>query len=102
MKKRLKNSAKICLMAVLAMGMVVQAFQGLNFTAKATEEKEYTELTFRDWGIVKGAYTANASNKLTASGLDSLDSVAFTGIINFNGNGGSSHALRIGTNYGKW
>ena len=102
MKRKLKNCAKIFLMAVLAMGMVVQAFQGLNFTAKAAEEKEYEELTFREWGIVNGAYSADYTHKLTVSGRDSLDGAAFTGIINFNGNSGGGHALRIGANYGEW
>ena len=90
------------LVVALTLGMVVQAFHGSNFTAKAAEETEYTELTFRDWGIDQGAYTADVSNKLTASGLDSLDGTAFTGIINFNGNSGGSHDLRIGENNGQW
>ena len=86
----------------MATGMWMECIPYVSMAGNTGATKDYKELTFSDWGIQQGAYIADVSNKLKVSGLDSLDGTAFTGIINFNGNSGGAHDLRIGENNGKW
>ena len=88
----------ICLMA----GMWMECLPSVSMAEDAGKTNTYKELTFSDWGIENGSYIANVSNEIKTANLESLDGTAFTGIINFNGNSGGSHGLRIGENNGNW
>ncbi len=67
--------------------------------AEAQEPTEYKALTFKDWGIVDGAYSVHHEYRLQDTTITSLDGYALEGFMNFNGAvDGTKVDIRLGGN----
>ncbi len=85
----MKRKIKTLLAGMLMLAMLVQTFAGVGLEVQADEnaEKTYTEMKFSDWGTsVSNAY-ANVYKLIDAksSSVSTLDGVAVSGTVNFNG-----------------
>lgn len=77
-------------------GLYIAIHKNVTFTApKSSESQVYAEMEFDDWGVSEGSlYGVDIYSLTNTSAITSLDKVALSGKVNFNGDAGAY--FRIG------
>ncbi len=87
MKLSIKRHMKCLLATILSLAVVLNGFSGFVYNVNAQQTKKYTELKFGDWGQQVGTNGLgyNKYELTNASAINSLDGVAISGKVKFNG-----------------